>query len=80
MMASQIVGKKTAKWLVTHGLLVSIDQDFDSIRFLLNNIKAVYYTRNIANMTEHEVEEVINSDLETFTEIVARRILRGDDI
>lgn len=80
MMASQIVGKKIAKWLVTHGLLINSDQYFDSRRSLLAYAKAVYLKRNIVNMDEDEIVEVIKSDLELFEEIVARRILRGDDI
>lgn len=80
MMASQIVGKKTAKWLVTHGLLINSDQYFDNRRSLLAYAKAVYLNRNIACMEEEEIVELIKSDLGLFTEIVARRILRGDDI
>lgn len=80
MMASQIVGKKTAKWLVAHGLLINSDQYFESRRSLLAYAKAVYLNRNIDSMDEEETAEVIKSDLEMFTEIVARRLLRGDDI
>lgn len=78
MTATQIIGKKAARWLTTHDLLINSDQYFDSRRSLIIYVKAVYIKRNIDGMTVDEIEEVINSDLETFSEIVARRLLRGE--
>lgn len=80
MTATQIIGKKTARWLASHGLLINIDQYFDNRRALLAYVKAVYLNHNIYDMEIYEVEEVINSELEAFSEIVARRLLRGGSV
>lgn len=78
MTASQIIGKKNARWLTSHGLLVDRDQYFDNEHALLSYVKGVYLNRNIVGMSGYDIEEIIDCDFETFTEIVARRLLRGE--
>lgn len=78
MTASQIIGKKNARWLTSHGLLLDRDQYFDNKHALLSYVKGVYLNRNIVGMSGYDIEEILDSDFETFTEIVARRLLRGE--
>lgn len=77
MTASQIIGKSTAKWFVTHDLLNDSSQFFSCEISLLTYIKSRYLERYQAKMTAHEKTELIDSDIEGVAEIVARRLLRG---
>lgn len=79
MTASQIIGKKKAKWLTSHGLLLNSEQDFDNMHTLLSYVKGVYLNRNIIGMTGYDIEEILDSDIDTFSEMLARHLLRGEN-